>query len=102
MAQNNNTSNNIIAVCVTVIVCFTLAAAVGVFIAVPDGANTGSLIAIIMASLPGNIVGITALVKANSIKEDTGAILNGRMEAKIESVMKTVLAEDKRNGVTES
>lgn len=91
--MKGTTNANVIAVCITIIVCFTIAAAVLVFRVAPEGKNTPSLIAVLVATIPGNIVGLTALIKANQIHSNTEKILNGVMESKVRDAMSEVVDE---------
>lgn len=100
MKPNSNT--NVIAACVTAVIIFTIASCVAIFIAAPDGANTGSLIAIMMASIPANIVAIAALAKVNQVHTDTQQILNGVGQAKVENGIRNVLDERGLTGDTGS
>lgn len=98
--MSKGVQSNVLITCATVVIGLTLAAATAIFVAAPDGANTGSLFAILMASIPANIVGLTALVKANSIKEDTDQILNGTMDAKMESAIHRAMDKRERRAKT--
>jgi hypothetical protein len=84
---------SIVVVCITILFIFVVAGCVVAFVAVPNGANTASLITILIGSLAPTIASIGALVVSVRTKEHTSALLNGRLEAKIEDVLRRVLVD---------
>lgn len=73
-----------------VVFCFTIAACVAIFVAAPEGANTGSLITILISAM-ANVVGVLALfvkvsgtdAKVDQVARDTNALTNGLLDAKL-------------------
>lgn len=78
-----------IVVGMVVVFCFTIAACVAVFWAAPEGANTGSLITILLGAL-ANVLGILALfirqagtdAKVDAVAAQTTALTNGLLDSK--------------------
>lgn len=86
-------------ICITVLVCFVTAIGAAVFIAAPAGANTGSLVVILVSNLATVIPVMVAAVKVNTIAnqvdevaQDTERLANGSGDAKIRSAVAAVLA----------
>lgn len=86
-------------VCITVLSCFAIAAAVVIFVAVPDGANTGSLVALLLANLASTIPILVSVFKVNAVQnqvdevaQDTERLANGTGDAKIRAAVAAVLA----------
>lgn len=83
---------------VVVVVCFTMAACVAVFVAAPEGANTGSLLALLLGQLAPTVAALALLAKQSStdakvdtISEDTSAMTNGLGDAKLRAAIADVL-----------
>lgn len=105
--RNNDTINpNVVVLAIAAVVCFGTAAVVGLVVAIPDGANSGALITLILAFLGSSIavmagvmtIGnrvISATVDAKetavAVKADTTALRNGELEQKIMDTLHKVL-----------
>lgn len=90
-------ANNVVVIAVCVVFCFTVAACVAVFVASPEGANTGSLITILVGTLAPTIASLGLLVKVQQVDEkadttsaqvsqiaqDTYRLTNGLLDAKV-------------------
>lgn len=88
----------VLLVCVTVIICFVLACVVIVFVAAPDGANTGSLVALLVAQLAPTIAAVAALSQLRRVAStaaDTAAdverLANGVGDAKFRAAVADVV-----------
>jgi hypothetical protein len=86
-------------VCITVLVCFVTAVGAAVFIAAPAGANTGSLVVILVGQLATVVPVMVSVVKVNTIAnqvdevaQDTERLANGTGDAKIRAAVAAVLA----------
>lgn len=99
-ARNNPPaiSYTVLMVCVVVLVCFMAACAVAVFLAAPEGANTFSLIALLIGSVPATVASLVGLVKISGVAEqmtdvqaDTNALTNGLGDAKLRAAVADVL-----------
>lgn len=78
-------------VVVGAIVCFTIAAVVTVAVAIPEGANTGSLIALLLANLASVIPALVAAARATQTATGVEALSNGTMDAKIRTALAEVM-----------
>ena len=87
-------SGTVVAVCITVLVCFTLAVCCAIFIAVPDGARSGSMVVIILASLGPAVATLAALVGVRQIASHVTQLTNGLMDSKIRAGVADVLPDD--------
>lgn len=92
----SNSTAIVVAVCV--VFCFTLATVAAIFIAAPDGANTGSLITSLLGTLAPTIAALALLVKVNSteakvdrVEATTDRLANGLLDAKIRAGVADVL-----------
>lgn len=86
-------------VCITVLVCFISAVGAAVFVAVPDGANTGSLVALMVGQLATTVPVLVSVFKVNAVAhqvdevaQDTERLANGTGDAKIRAAVAAVLA----------
>lgn len=91
-------SLSVLAVLVVVVFCFTIGACVAVFIAAPEGANTGSLVVILIGTLPPTVASLVALAKVTGIggdvaevKADTTRLTNGLADAKMRAALAEVV-----------
>lgn len=83
-------STTVVVVGVVVVFCFTIAACVAIFVAAPDGANTGSLVTILLSSV-AQVIGVLALLikvsgtdaKVDQVAQDTYRLTNGLLDAKV-------------------
>lgn len=94
-------SFTVLMTCVTVVVCFVVAACTAIFLAVPDGANTFSLVAILLATVPSTIASLVGLVKLSGVAEqvtdvatDTHELTNGLGQAKLRAAVAEVVHPD--------
>lgn len=94
-------STTVLMACVTTAFCFVVAACVAVFLAVPEGANTFSLVAILVGSLAPTIASLVGLVKLSSVQTqvidvaaDTEKLTNGFGDAKLRRAVADVLHPD--------
>lgn len=76
------------------VICFVIAAIVVVVIAVPEGANKGSLIALLVGMIPSTLTALAvfARVESNSRKveevaSNVHALRNGEMAGKLDQVL---------------
>lgn len=83
---------------VVVIVCFTMASCVALFVAAPEGANTGSLITILLGNLAPTLAVLALLAKqqqtdqkVDTIGQTTHRLANGLLDAKIRAGVADVL-----------
>lgn len=67
---------------VVVVVCFAIAAVVAITIAAPDGANTGSIITLLLGSLAPTIAALANLAKTEKIQAQVDELSNGLGDAK--------------------
>ena len=88
----------VVIVGVVVVVCFTIAACVAVFVAAPEGANTGSLMTILIGNLAPTLAVLALLAKAQGtdqkvekIESQAAQLVNGTMDAKIRAGIADVL-----------
>lgn len=81
--MNPSGNNNVVVIVGGVVFCFVVAACVAVFIAAPEGANTGSLVAILIGSLAPTLASLGVLAKVNKVADDTHALTNGLLDAKV-------------------
>lgn len=93
-------SNNVVVIVGGVIFCFVVAACVAVFIAAPEGANTGSLVAILIGSLAPTLASLGVLAKVNNtdakvdrVADDTYRLTNGLLDAKVRAGVADVLPD---------
>lgn len=93
-------STTVLMACATILFCFVTAAVVVVFLAVPEGANTGSLIAILTGQLAPTLATLFTLVKLSTVQvqvrdvaTDTDKLANGYGDAKIREAVADVLPE---------
>lgn len=98
MSQSRQNVPTVLVVGVIIVFCFTVAAVVAISVAVPEGANKGSLVAILMGSLAPTIASLVALAKVSSVSgtvdqvaEDTTKLTNGLMDSKIRAAVADVL-----------
>lgn len=94
-------STTVVAVSVVIVFCFTLACAAAMFIAAPDGANTGSLITILLGPLAPTIGTLALLVKVSGtdakvdqVAQDTYRLTNGLLDAKVRAGVADVVAPE--------
>lgn len=83
------------------VVLFLIAAIIAVVIAVPEGANKGSLITILIAAIPSTLAALAALAAVDRVGRrieqvgqrveetaaDVAAVRNGEMEGKLHRVL---------------
>lgn len=94
-------STTVVVVGVVVVFCFTIAACVAVFVAAPDGANTGSLVTILLSSV-AQVIGVLALLvkvsgtdaKVDQVAQDTYRLTNGLLDAKVRAGVADVVAPE--------
>lgn len=79
--------NNVVVIVGGVVFCFVVAACVVVFVAAPEGANTGSLIAILVGSLAPTLASLGVLAKVNRVADDTYRLTNGLLDAKVRAAI---------------
>lgn len=84
-------SSTALVVGVVVVFCFTVAAVVVVAVAVPDGGNAGSLVALLLGSMATTIPAIAALAKISNVQEQVTDLNNGRMDSKIRAAVADVI-----------
>lgn len=95
--------NNALVVAVVVMFCFVVAACAAVFVASPDGANTGSLITILLGSLASTIAALAALAGVARVDGKADKMLNGVMDHKIKHGVHAAMDErDSNETVTTS
>lgn len=94
-------SSTVLLVCITAVVCFTIAAAVALFVALPEGANTGSLVALLVASIPASVGSLVAVAKlgqlegqVQDVQQDTNRLANGLGSAKMRDAVGQVMRPD--------
>lgn len=90
-AERQARATQALIVVVGTIVCFTIAAVVTVAVAIPEGANTGSLIALLLANLASVIPALVAAARATQTASGVEALSNGTMDAKIRTALAEVL-----------
>lgn len=97
---NPSRNNNVLVIVGGVVFCFVVAACVAVFIAAPEGANTGSLVAILIGSLAPTLASLGVLAKVNGteakvdqVAQDTYRLTNGLLDAKVRAGMADVLPD---------
>lgn len=88
----------VLMVCITTLACFTIAGCLVAFVAVPEGANTGSLIAILMGSIPATVASLLAVMQIRNVAatvtevaDDTQRLANGLGDAKFRSAVADVV-----------
>lgn len=93
-------NNNVLVIVGGVIFCFVVAACVAVFIAAPEGANTGSLITLLLGSLASTLASLGVLAKVNQteakvdrVADDTYRLTNGLLDAKVRAGVADVLPD---------
>lgn len=98
MNDRNGPSYTVLMVCITVVVCFIGAACVAVFLAAPEGANTFSLVAILLGVIPSTVASLVALVsikgvsaQVTAVQSDTDALTNGLGLAQARTAVADVL-----------
>lgn len=88
----------------TVMFCFVIAGCVSVFIAAPEGANTGSLVALLIGALAPTLASLAVLAKVqgvdekadrtsrevSAVRQDTYALTNGLLDAKVRAAVADV------------
>lgn len=87
-------SGTALVVGVAAVFCFTVAAVVAVTIAIPDGGNAGSLVALLLGSMAPTIAAIVGIARINGVEDKVDELGNGVMEAKIRTALADVLAPD--------
>lgn len=73
------------------IVCFTIAAVVTISVAIPEGANTGTLVALLLANLASVIPALVAAARATQTASGVESLSNGTMDAKIRTALAEVM-----------
>jgi len=83
------------------VVLFIIAAVVVIAVAVPEGGNPGSLIAILIGSLAPTLAAIAAVAKIGNVEQrveqvaaDTSDLANGRGDAKMRAAVATVIGDE--------
>lgn len=96
----SNRNNNVVVIVGGVVFCFVVAACVAVFIAAPDGANTGTLVTTLIGSLAPTLAALGVLAKVNNtdakvdrVAEDTYRLTNGLLDAKVRAGVADVLPD---------
>lgn len=91
-------NGTVLVIALAAVFCFTASAVVVIAVAVPDGGNAGSLIALLVATLAPTLATIANLVKTTGVEqrlEDVAAnaeqLTNGGMDAKIRAGVADVL-----------
>lgn len=84
-------SSTVLVVGMVVVFCFTLAAVVVITVAVPNGANTGSLIAILIGTLAPTLATLVSLAKMGKVSAQVDELGNGLMQAKVRTALADVL-----------
>lgn len=97
-ASRNN--NNVVVIVGAVVFCFVIAAVVAVYVAAPEGANTGSLITLLIGQVAPTLVALGVLAKVNStdakveqVAEDTYRLTNGLLDAKARAAIADTMPE---------
>ena len=100
MSRNNMPNNNVIVIVGAAVFCFVIAAVVAVFIAAPEGANTGSLITTLVGQIAPTLVALGVLAKVNSteakveqVADDTYRLTNGLLDAKARAAIADTMPE---------
>ena len=94
-------STTVVVVGVVVVFCFTIAACVAIFVAAPEGANTGSLVTILLSSV-AQVVGVLALLvkvsgtdaKVDQVAQDTYRLTNGLLDSKVRAALSDTVHPD--------
>lgn len=91
-------TNAILAVCTVVMFGVAMAAVVAIAVAVPEGANPGSMIVILLGSLATSLATLATLLKGDKthevvkeVKAQTDDLTNGLMDAKLIAALVKVL-----------
>lgn len=87
------TSATVLLIVVGAVTCFVVAAAVVIFVAAPEGANTGSLIALLIGIIPTTAASLAALAKVDQTGKVVDDLANGKMDAKIRAGLADLLPE---------
>lgn len=98
--MSNQPNNNVIVIVGAAVFCFVVAAVVAIFIAAPEGANTGSLITILIGQIAPTLVALGVLAKVNStdakverVADDTYRLTNGLLDAKVRAGIADTMPE---------
>lgn len=93
-------NNNVIVIVGAVVFCFVIAAVVAVYVAAPEGANTGSLITLLIGQVAPTLVALGVLAKVNStdakverVADDTYRLTNGLLDAKVRAGIADTMPE---------
>lgn len=86
-----NNSTPVVAIAIAVVTCFAIAGAVVIAVAIPEGGNPGSLIALLLGSLAPTIATLAALMKVNAVAEHVEYLANGGGDAKNRAALADVL-----------
>lgn len=93
----SSVSGTVLAVVIAVVVCFTISAVVAIAIAVPEGANQGSLIALLLGSLAPTLATLVNLAKTASVANQVNELSNGLMDSKIRAGVADVIEPEHLN-----
>lgn len=92
--MSNQPNNNVIVIVGAAVFCFVIAAVVAVFVAAPDGAETGSLITLLIGQVAPTLVALGVLAKVNQtdakverVADDTYRLTNGLLDAKVRAAI---------------
>jgi hypothetical protein len=105
--NGSSRNNNVLVIVAAVVFCFVIAACVAVFAAAPEGANTGSLITLLIGQLAPTLVALGVLAKVNAVDQkadatsaqvsqvaqDTYRLTNGLLDAKVRAGVADVLPD---------
>lgn len=92
MSTNRPTSSTtVIVVAVASMFCFTMAAAVAIVVAVPEGTNPGALVALLLAAMGTAVPAVLALAKIGRVAAQVDDLSNGLMDSKIRAGVADVL-----------
>jgi hypothetical protein len=97
---SNSRNNNVVVIVGAVVFCFVIAAVVAIYVAAPEGANTGSLITLLIGQVAPTLVALGVLAKVNStaaqveqVAEDTYRLTNGLLDAKARAAIADTMPE---------
>lgn len=93
-STKNTTVSVPVVVAVAAMFCFTVAAVVVLTVALPEGGNAGSLVALLLGSLAPTIATITTLGKVGNVETKVNELSNGVMQQKLVTALADVLGDD--------
>lgn len=96
MPNHRTTSSNssgIVVIVACVMFCFVVSAVVVIAIAVPEGGNPGSLIALLLGAFASTIPALATLAKVGGVEKRVEDLSNGLMDSKVRAGVADVVAD---------